>query len=406
MMDEAAHVLQVIRDELDRQAPDEVRPLALSEDSLSVLDGKIRLHVVVHHDPDAHPSVAHCHVIADIGNQSGCLDACITGIHSDRREALADAAKIWVETAAGPTLSLVHCRPVMGAAHFEGTEPWGVSGCHGFVGPVRFRLMDRKVDFGDVEDARLFAYASEMAPPGMLHLVKVTLEATGSGGWNRSLEVDGHLACHAERPWKTTLPAPSQGIASQFAVFHYADQPGHIEARQRLDDAIRRFVSAFKTTEDTDQAADVLKREGVEASLAHEVHEFTPLAFGRVIVQQLGVSCSPYYTQVKSDGTFEKKLPLMRQRSFARSMALFWELMGTDLADAAKQIAMCSPELNAVNTLLNRGSNATDLVLTDPILPDAGVSQSAFEQALRGLKDQAKKAPTPANALKPWWKFW
>ena len=405
-MNEAAFVLQVIRDELDKQTSETVGKLALTDEALWVLDGKMKLSVVVRNDPDAHPAVAHCHVVADVADRSGCLDACVIGIDPDRREALADTARSWTETVAAPILSLMHARPVMGAAHFDGSQPWGVSGCHGFVGPMRVRLMDKAFDLEVLDDAPVFDYAAELAPPGIVHLAKATLQAAGDGGWNRNLEIDGHLAAYADHAWNVELPAPSQGIVSQFAVFHYGGQPDFVETRQRTDDVIRRFVSAFGTTNDTYRAAAMLVEEGVDVGLVHQVEAFVPLAFGRVAFESLGASFPPDFVRITRAGSLHEGLKLKHQPVFARSTALCREFMEGQLLEAVKNVALTSSEVNVINDALNAGSKPENLQLFPAVIPDPGTSDDAIQRAMEQLVGRAEQEYAAIKKAKPWWRFW
>lgn len=406
MKDEVAVLLQVIRDELEKQGPTVVGHLVLTDETLSILDGKAKLSAVIHDDPGAHPAVAHCHIIADTSVQGGSLDACVVGAHSDRREALADAGRTWVETVAAPFLSLMHARPVMEAAHFDGFEGWGVSGCHGFVGPIRARFFERPFDLAVFSDAPVFEYAAEMAPPGAVHLAKVTLQAIGNGGWNRTLDVDGHSASHEDHPWDIGLAAPSQGIASIFAVFHYGDQPASIKARQKTDEAIRRFVSAFQATGNPEKAANYLRDEGIEADLVHQVATLAPLAFGRMVVASIGASCAPDFIRVRRDGTVEQNVRLMHQPVFARSMALTREFMNGEFLDAVKRLSLESPEVRVINDALLSGSKPSNLKVSSPIIPDPEVSANAVERAIGRLRDCAQQNRTAVKIAKRWWKFW
>ena len=406
MASEASLVLQAIHDELANHPADTVGGLTLSEDVLSATSGKLRLTAIVHRDPGAHPSLAHAHVVAEIGfgNQAARLEACVVGIHTDRGEALANSGRNWVAAVAGPIFSLLHAKPVLDAEHFNGSEPWGIAGCHGFVGPVIARLFENEVDLSPLHDAPTFDYADALAPPGLVHLAKVTLEAT-SEGWRRSLEIDGHEAVHFDAKWDTGLPPAKQGLLSQFAIFHCGDRPQAIEHRRQVDKAIRRFVAAFQETGDTDKATDLLEALGFDAALVHDANCFVPVALGRVIFGSLGPKFSPDFMRINRDASTQI-LRLMRQPVYARTTALAPELLSGQLMDAAKSLALTSAEINAINSALHAGSNPRNLILSPPIMPDQGVSRSAMEEAIRRLQQSAVRPPPPIEPAKPWWRIW
>jgi hypothetical protein len=428
MSPEASAVLRAVRDELDRHPKDVVGPLDLAGDVLSVFDGRMRLSAIVINDPGAHPSLAHAHVVADIGapgfdtgGPAARFDACVVGIDADRGRALAGCARHWMAAAAGPLFSLLHAAPVLGAAHFDGSEPFGVAACHGFVGPMVARMFEKELDLSALQDARLFDYADALAPPGLVHLAKVTLEAT-DGGWNRTLAIDGHQAVHSDVNWDSGLVAPAHGLVSQFAVFHYGERPAAVEERRRVDDAIRQFVRAFHDTGNTDRAAEVLESRGVPAELVHRVAPFLPLALGRVIVGDMGPTFSPDFLRVRPDGGAER-LRLMREPVFARSSALARELLSGELLEPAKALAFTGPEVNAINSALHAGSKPQNLVLSPAIVPERGVTPDVVNRAIAQLQQrppspgEPRAASRPARPIpahpdratkpaKPWWRFW
>jgi hypothetical protein len=404
-MDETSIVLAELLGELSKSDRADVGTLELKGASLSALDGNVNLSANVRTDAAAHPSIAHCHIVARLGTEtSGKLDACVIGIDADRKAALKAAAAGWVEIVAGPIFSMAHARPVMGAEHFDGTDVTGVTGSHGFVGPMRSRMVDGTFDFDSLAEVAVFDYAAEMAPPGLVHLAKVTLNA-GANGWNRSIEVDGHAACHSDPSWDALPISRSQGIVTQFAVFHYADQPDAIAKRQQVDDAIWQYVSAFARTADTWKAAELLASEGIDKELVHRIYTLSPLAFGRVVLHGIGVDYSPYYTRIKSDGSLQKQLHLMREPVFARSMALSQAIMSGELLEAFKELATTSAEFDAINNALHAGSNPKDLKLSPSLIPDHDTSNQAVAQAVEQLQNQSKKA-APTSLRRRWWRFW
>jgi hypothetical protein len=177
MPDDSNYLLQVIRGELQRQGDALVRRLELNGDSLIAYNGQLGLTAEVRSDPGHHPSIAHCHVTAVIGRTSfrGPLDACVMGIHADRRQGVALAAKNWVTNVGGTLFSLLHAKPVMNAAHFDRGGSTGVPGCHGFVGPLSGLNVRALKNPELILNAELFDCAAAMAPPGIVHLAKVVL---------------------------------------------------------------------------------------------------------------------------------------------------------------------------------------------------------------------------------------
>jgi len=214
MSEESTYVLSVIHEELLKQDAKIVGRLDMLPDRLTAFDRQLVLRAGIRSDADLHHSIAHCHIVAAIGRTSFSdpLDACVMGMNDDRREALAGAARNWVSNVGSVVFSLLHAAPVMSACHFNGEDALGVPGCHGFVGPIYGYGMKGLEDPAALAHEGLFEYAEAMAPPGMVHLAKVVLQAGGPQGWTRSLEIDGHQASYEEKNWTRRIPAPSSGI--------------------------------------------------------------------------------------------------------------------------------------------------------------------------------------------------
>jgi hypothetical protein len=419
MTEDCAFLLEVIKHELEKQGGDIAGRVELVDDSLSACDGRMLLRAEVRNDSDYHPSITHCHVFARMGKDTFCdpLDACVMGIDADRRQGLTKAGQNWVTNVGSALLSLLHAKPVMDANHFDGIDPWGVPGCHGFIGPLFGYGMKEPVDAMQIMNAGLFDCASAMAPPGIIHLAKVVLEAKGTEGWTRTLEIDGHLACFEEKGWDCGgIAAPPVGIASQFAVFHYADQKGTVESRRQLDHAIRKFVATVGASKDVDAATQALREERLVSDLIHQMAALLPLAFFRVIFAGLGMTFSKEYHRVKGDGTVEVR-KLMREPVFARAVAMCPDMIAGGLGEAVKFLATCSSTFNAVNAALNAGSKPENLLMGPPVIPDPDADAAAIKQAIKLAQPPSAQPPvaqpfggqTPspgAPVRRPWWRFW
>ena len=133
----------------------------MREDLLATYNGQMLFQADVATDPGYHASIAHCHVIARIGNTSWSdpLDACVMGIDADRRRGIAKAAQNWVKNVGSVLFSLLHAKPMMDASHFNGQDPWGVPGCHGFVGPLSGYNLAKPDDLASTLNAGLFNHA-------------------------------------------------------------------------------------------------------------------------------------------------------------------------------------------------------------------------------------------------------
>ena len=215
-MNEPELILLAIRDALE---PTEWGgPVELRDGQLSLKGGQLTLQARVHQDEGTHLAIAHAHIIAKIQGYEP-LDACVVAVHVNRTQGLRQAGQRWVDLVAGPVLSLVEARPMLGAVHFAGASAVGVRGAHGFVGNRGCGTTPRPEDAGDpFPNTEPFAFASALAPPGTLHIAKVVLDASTGGPTRRILEIDGHAASHTDPEWHPVPDAPLMGI--QYAVFH------------------------------------------------------------------------------------------------------------------------------------------------------------------------------------------
>lgn len=105
---------------------------------------------------------------------------------------------------------------------------------------------------------------------------------------------------------------------------------------------------------------------GAKAKEATLLYSFVTLAFGRELIEPLGVTTSDRSILLQSDGQ-RTEHPLVSDPLYMQAAAL---------AKARNQltkeqfgcIAMQSPEVDAVNTALNNGSRAADLTLSEPLI--------------------------------------
>jgi hypothetical protein len=416
MADDADYVLRAIHEGLRELPAEIVGRVEMTGPTVAAYDGQLILEAHVRSDPGYHPSIAHCHVIARMGKTafSDPLDACVVGIDPDRQRGLEKAGQNWIRSVGSALFSLLHARPVMDAEHFDGQQVWGVPGCHGFVGPLTGFGTDQPDALEALLSVPMFEFAEALAPPGMVHLAKVVLQADGATGWKRTIEIDGHGASFEQDSWQCGVAAPTNVVLARHAVFHYGGQAGAVDARRRLDEAIRRLVRAANATEDVDSAFERLYAEGIESDLLHRAASFAPLALCRMIFAGVGARFSSDFIRVRRNGSTEQS-KLMREPAFARSVALYPELLSAGMAEGLKRLSMCSSTFNALNSALRAGSKPDDLVMSPPLIPDSDTDAATLEQAIRQMRRSASDAlpapaapvpPTPKSPPRRWWRFW
>ena len=104
-----------------------------------------------------------------------------------------------------------------------------------------------------------------------------------------------------------------------------------------------------------------LVESGVDPDTANRLIVFVPLAFGRYVVEELGVRTDPTYERWLDDGTKRGPFALMDRVEFRVAMEHRDHLMSLS---GAKNLAVRSAEVNVVNQMLHDGADPTGCVLT------------------------------------------
>jgi hypothetical protein len=112
---------------------------------------------------------------------------------------------------------------------------------------------------------------------------------------------------------------------------------------------------------DDGQVKHALVRRGVAARHAEECVAFGPMAWGRAVVEQLGVSCSPQFRlHSMIDGT-ERDLPLEYELVCAWARAMIGMYRTAERNEVFKLVSGRSAELDAVINALHGGASKADL---------------------------------------------
>jgi hypothetical protein len=130
-----------------------------------------------------------------------------------------------------------------------------------------------------------------------------------------------------------------------------------------VDAGFQIYIEVVSTNPswDDNRIEEELRKRGVEDELAQELVSFVPLAFGREIVEQLGVKCSDKYIMRNLLDDSEHELPLAMELAYAWAKGMIGEYRNAERNNIFKLIAQRSAEFDAVNNALNQGANAEDL---------------------------------------------
>ncbi len=140
-------------------------------------------------------------------------------------------------------------------------------------------------------------------------------------------------------------------LAEQHIVFREVDAGFHVYLE----------VVTANPTWDDGRIEQELVRRGVAASLAEECVSFGPIAWGREVVGQLGVECSPRYRLHSLIDGGERELPLAHEFAYAWARATIGLYRTPERNEVFKLVAVRSAEVDCVSNALNAGASEADL---------------------------------------------
>ncbi|HYH79135.1 MAG TPA: hypothetical protein VEX86_05040 [Longimicrobium sp.] len=162
--------------------------------------------------------------------------------------------------------------------------------------------------------------------------------------------------------------------------------------------AVSRALPVFSTARQNDWAglrADIAQT-GVPAALAADVAAFMPIAFGRELLNGMGIEFSPDYATHGAGTGVRIAGRLADHPVYAAAAALAAGLMERQEAgDEFVGVAVWSAEFSAANQALHAGSQLSDLVAAPPVI--LGDDEPASAPA---------PAPSPGEKSRPWWRVW
>jgi hypothetical protein len=151
---------------------------------------------------------------------------------------------------------------------------------------------------------------------------------------------------------------------------------------------ILRAIPSFTSRSSLDSAGLRLALS-IDADLTHAeagaVLELVPLAFGRVLLDGMGIVFSDEYVRIDENGTERLRRKLGDEPLFREALELAPEVMATSGQDVFTAVAIRSSELQAVNNALNAGADPSGLMMSAPVMV--------------WVEERAEKK-------RPWWKVW
>jgi hypothetical protein len=157
-----------------------------------------------------------------------------------------------------------------------------------------------------------------------------------------------------------------------------------------------------------DQAYAAMAGAGIPDAVADRAYKFLQVAWGRALLDGLGVQFSPKYLCCNATGEVVESGNLINEPCFAAATRLTTRYKGSP---GFKRLALMSADLNAVNNCLNAGSKASDLVMGPACLFVEVPTAAGVETAHRAIQQHMGLPPKPSRpplkkTAKPWWQFW
>jgi hypothetical protein len=391
-----------------------------ADDRLQLFDGRVTLRCEIKEAGPARTlSQVHAHVFTTLHEHDDeVLDACLFGVGQDSRQALGQAATVWITAVAGPIRSFMDDRPicmtcqagVQGGDISKGYSAgdYGLPGLRAFVGPWISRGFPGNQAPANLDDTKpWFRYAAESAAPRRVHLAKATIVSKGKAGWRRELEIDGHDVSHHDPEWPAGAIGPEFAYMTRFAVFEFPRNSTEISRRSELERAIRHFAENFRIHGSIDALMRDMVDRGFEPDLVHEIESVSTIAFGRAIFEQLGVQYASTVIRARRDGRIETGVPLMSLPAYNRARALAVPLRETLPKEDFQALCLYNAESNAIVQAMNAHGDKLELskmTMYPCVVPDRGVSDETMNAAVAKLKALVERQSVARK--KPWWKFW
>lgn len=151
-------------------------------------------------------------------------------------------------------------------------------------------------------------------------------------------------------------------------------------------DIVQRAIDVFarNAEADFDAVRAALEAAGLSKDEAAAALEFVPLAFGRAMLNGMGIELASYYVRLDANGKEVQRKQLVQEPLFLEASMLAPLTLLRQGQDAFTAVAMRSSEVQAVNNALNAGADPANLQASPPMMTSRGTSGTS----------------------KPWWKFW
>jgi len=190
-------------------------------------------------------------------------------------------------------------------------------------------------------------------------------------------------------------------------VFEFPRNSAEIPLRAELERTIRYFAENFSKYDSVDRLKQEMVSQGFDPDLVHETESISTIAFGRTLLEHLGVQYSSTIIRARRDGQVQADVPLMSIPAYSRARALAVQLRQTMPKEAFQSLCLYNAESNVIMKAIEAAGDKVDLTkmkMFPCVVPDRGVSDHTMDAALATLNKLVQRSPSTKK--KPWWKFW
>ncbi|MBT3202254.1 MAG: hypothetical protein HN350_20330 [Phycisphaerales bacterium] len=171
----------------------------------------------------------------------------------------------------------------------------------------------------------------------------------------------------------------------------------------RIEDAINHFLDAASSEgANEDSIYESLEAAGIPGDQADRLYKFTQIAWGRVVLDGMGITFPEEYYCFDANGSVVESGLLNDVPYFKAASASAYQHKGSK---GFEYIVLTSAEFNTVNQALLAGSKPKNLVMIPPLLFMEPLTEAGMIKAQDFQTNHVNSLKVPVNK-KPKWKFW
>lgn len=193
------------------------------------------------------------------------------------------------------------------------------------------------------------------------------------------------------------------GALAESACISFLAEPRHAMTPHDSVRTLRDVLGRVKPPFGQEDIHPELLRAGLTEDGADRAFKFTQIWCGRQLLAGIGVRFSPDYFWFNGTGVVVNRGQIETEPFYRAAQ----EVIATDFptGSALSHLALSSADVHAVNELLNRGSQPSDLI-TSPAFLFTEMPTEAGRASAEWFMVAHMQSLRPKPPKKPWWRFW